>query len=193
MNQCVTLGQCSAITRSASGAVRRINDPLTNSGFVDTHAVDFNLTWNSPDWAIGRFMLTSSTSHLLDYIDGATTPAVHREGTERGSPAQGFPEWKSTTSLNWDWQSLGATLTNRYTSSLTETANGNSKLGSYSLWDLQARWQLPMSDRFMLSAGVNNITNVATPGCFSCDVNNMDPTVYDVPGRFGYVRFSIKH
>src|SRR4029077_17441895 len=100
------------------------------------------------------FSLNSSTSHLIDYIDGATTPAVHREGTERGSPSQGFPKWKSTPSLNWELGDWGATLTNRYTSSLIETANGNTKMGSSSLFDVQARWDLPtmvMSQPLMLT------------------------------------------
>src|SRR5262249_39095733 len=119
MTLCATAGQCAAITRSSSGAGRRIDDPLTNAGFVHTHAVDFNVSWTGPDTAIGRFAVTSSTSHLIDYIDGATNPAVHREGTERGSPSQGFPKWKSTTSLNWEWGDWGGTLTNRYASSLT--------------------------------------------------------------------------
>ena len=38
MQNCVNNGACSAITRSASGAVRAIDDPLTNGGFVPTLA-----------------------------------------------------------------------------------------------------------------------------------------------------------
>lgn len=49
-----------------------------------------------------------------------------------------------------------------------------------------------MNDGVTLSAGVNNVFDEETPGCFSCDVNNMDPTIYDVPGRFGYVRIAFR-
>lgn len=193
MTLCATTGQCASITRSPSGAVRRIDDPLTNAGFVDTRAVDFNISWTSPDWSVGQFALSSFTSHLLEYTDGATSPAVSRDGTERGSPSQGFPEWKSTTSLNWEWSTWGVTLTNRYTSSLIETANGGSKLGSYSPWDVQVRWGPEAFSGVQLALGVNNLFEEETPGCFSCDVNNMDPSVHDVPGRFGYVRLSYRH
>ncbi|MFZ2029915.1 MAG: TonB-dependent receptor, partial [Vitreimonas sp.] len=91
MQNCVNNGDCSAITRSASGAVRAIDDPLTNGGFVKTHALDFTINWTSPDWSFGRFSASSNINHLIDFIDGATSPAVHREGTERGSPSQGYP------------------------------------------------------------------------------------------------------
>jgi len=40
--------------------------------------------------------------------------------------------------------------------------------------------------------GANNLFKEKAPGCFSCDINNFDPTVYDLPGRFFYARASIK-
>jgi iron complex outermembrane receptor protein len=195
MQLCVTQGQCSAITRSASGAVRGIDDPLTNGGFVDTQAVDFRISWTSPDWSFGQFSVDSFTSHLLEFTDGATTPPVSREGTERGSPSQGYPEWKSQTSINWELGDWGATLTNRYVSSVIETAHNNTELDSVSYWDGQVRW----SPSFIadgdveFALGVNNLFDEDTPGCFSCDVNNMDPSIHDVPGRFGYFRIAYKH
>ncbi len=194
MTLCATIGQCSTISRSPSGAVRSIDDPLTNGGFVDTRAVDFSVSWTSPDTPVGQFELRSFTSHLLEFTDGATNPAASREGTERGSPSQGYPEWKSSNTLNWTLGAWGASLTNRYVSSLVETANGGSELGSYSVWDIQGRLTPSWLDESMtLALGVNNLFEEETPGCFSCDVNNMDPSVHDVPGRFGYVRLAYRH
>ena len=181
---------CSAITRSASGAVRAIDDPLTNGGFVETHAIDFTINWTSPDWSIGRFSASSNINHLIDFIDGSTSPAVHREGTERGSPSQGYPDWKATTTVNWDFHDWGASVTNRYISSLIETANGNTRStrSRTGICKCAGRPHNFADGHLQLALGVNNITDVDTPGCFSCDVNNMDPTLYDLPGRFGYVR-----
>jgi iron complex outermembrane receptor protein len=194
MTLCATTGQCSTISRSPSGAVRSIDDPLTNAGFVETRAVDFTMSWMSPETSVGQFEFRSFTSHLLEFIDGATTPATSREGTERGSPSQGYPEWKSSNTLNWSLGAWGASLSNRYTSSLVETANGGTEMGSYSLWDIQGRltpsW---LGEGVTLALGVNNLFEEETPGCFSCDVNNMDPSVHDVPGRFGYVRLAYRH
>ena len=195
MNICVNTGQCSAITRAPNGAVRAIDDPLSNGGFVDTHAIDFTITWTSPAWSMGRFSVVSNINHLIDYIDGATDPAEHREGVERGAPTQGFPEWKAQTTLNWDWQDWGASITNRYVSSLLEVNNGGTTMSAVSYWDLQMRWSpATIADgHLQLALGVNNLFDEATPGCFSCDVNNMDPGVHDAPGRFGYVRIAYKH
>jgi iron complex outermembrane receptor protein len=195
MTLCATLGQCAAITRAASGAVRAIDDPLTNSGFVETSAIDFNVSWTSPDWSFGTFSVVSFTSHLLEFTDGATNPPVSREGTERGSPSQGYPEWKSQTIVGWDLNDWGASLTNRYVSSLIEVANGGTKLDSVSYWDAQLRWMpAAIADgRVQFSLGVNNVFDEDTPGCFSCDVNNMDPSVHDIPGRFGYFRIAYTH
>ena len=195
MALCATSGQCSAITRSASGAVRAIDDPLTNGGFVDTRAVDFNITWQSPDWSFGQFAVSSFTSHLLEFVDGATNPPVSREGTERGSPSQGYPEWKSQTTLAWDLSDWGASLTNRYVSAVTEVANGGTELDSVSYWDAQLRWMPAFiaDGRVQFALGVNNVFDEETPGCFSCDVNNMDPSIHDVPGRFGYFRIAYTH
>lgn len=49
-----------------------------------------------------------------------------------------------------------------------------------------------VEDRVELAVGVNNLFDEDTPGCFSCDVNNMDPSIHDVPGRFGYIRLAIR-
>jgi iron complex outermembrane receptor protein len=195
MTQCAELGQCSAITRSPTGAVRAIDDPLTNAGFVDTSAIDFSISWTSPDWSFGSFQVTSLTSHLLEFLDGATNPAVDRAGTERGSPAQGYPEWKSQTRVDWDLNDWGVSVTNRYVSSVTETANANSELDAVSYWDGQVRWTPGnLADgRMTFTLGVNNIFDEETPGCFSCDVNNMDPSIHDAPGRFAYARIAFRH
>ena len=45
---------------------------------------------------------------------------------------------------------------------------------------------------FGFAVGVNNIFKTKAPGCVTCDINNFDPTVYDVPGRYYYARVSVK-
>ena len=47
-----------------------------------------------------------------------------------------------------------------------------------------------MDKRLALTVGVNNVFNADPPACFSCSLNNYDPTTYDVPGQFGYLRVS---
>ncbi len=119
--------------------------------------------------------------------------AIAREGTERGSPDQAYPEVKSTLSVDWDWRTWGATLTARYISSVEEPAGVGNTLDAVTYLDMQARWTPErFSDRVTLAVGVNNLTDEDPPGCFSCGLNNFDPTTYDPPGSLGYVRFAYR-
>jgi hypothetical protein len=43
-----------------------------------------------------------------------------------------------------------------------------------------------------LAFGVNNLFNTRAPGCNTCDLNNFDPTMYDIPGRYFYARMGVK-
>ena len=45
---------------------------------------------------------------------------------------------------------------------------------------------------FGFAIGVNNIFGADPPPCFTCGLNNIDPTTYDVPGRFFYARASLR-
>ena len=47
-----------------------------------------------------------------------------------------------------------------------------------------------LENRLGLTIGVNNVFNQDPPACFSCTGPNYDPSTYDVPGQFGYVRLS---
>ncbi|MBL8550221.1 MAG: TonB-dependent receptor [Hyphomonadaceae bacterium] len=200
VNLCAQTGDpvaCAAVGRSSGGFITGITNPLTNVGGIDTRAIDYNITWTSPAWSVGQFSVRSATSNLLEYSErvavGSAVVERSLEGVERGSPAQGFPEWRSTTTIDWDLASFGATLGARYMSSLVEINNGGTELDAITYWDAQVRWSPGMwQDKVMLAVGVNNLFDEETPGCFSCDVNNMDPNLYDVPGRFGYIRFAYK-
>jgi iron complex outermembrane receptor protein len=45
---------------------------------------------------------------------------------------------------------------------------------------------------FGFALGANNLFDVDPPACFTCGLNNMDPTTYDVPGTFFYARATFK-
>ena len=116
---------------------------------------------------------------------------IEREGTEQGSPDQAFPKFKSTGIIDWTLNDFGASLTGRYIEGVEE-GNGN-ELGARFYTDVQLRWSPPwMDNRFGLAIGANNLFNVDPPACFTCGLNNMDPTTYDVPGTFFYARVSFR-
>jgi iron complex outermembrane receptor protein len=89
--------------------------------------------------------------------------------------------------------SVKALVTGRYIGPVTEIQDKTKQLQSRFYTDFQLQFAPTMLDgRFTLTLGMNNAFDVAPPACFSCSLNNYDPTTYDVPGRFGYVRLSYK-
>ena len=37
-----------------------------------------------------------------------------------------------------------------------------------------------------------NIAGTAPPACYSCQLSNYDPALYDLPGQFFYARVGVK-
>ena len=195
LGRCATTADplsCAAITRSASGQVAQIRGFLQNIASIETDGIDATLTWRGPEWSIGRFNLFWANSFLFNYT--VTVPAtvgvtvIEREGTEQGSPDQAFPEFKSTAILDWTLREFGASLTFRYIDGVDE-ADGN-HMDSILYTDLQLRWNL--NDNFGFALGVNNLFEADPPPCGTCGLNNIDPTTYDVPGRFFYARATVR-
>ena len=68
---------------------------------------------------------------------------------------------------------------------------GGNKLKSRFYGDVQLTFRPTwIGERVGLTLGINNVFDTDPPACFSCSLNNYDPTTYDVPGRFGYARLS---
>jgi iron complex outermembrane receptor protein len=184
---------CAAITRTASGAIAQIRGTLQNIASIETDGIDATVTWRSPETSAGTFGVFLSGTRLLNYTvtvpatDGVTR--IEREGTEQGSPDQAFPRWKGMGVLDWSRGEFGASVTGRYIGSVVES-DGN-RLDSTFYTDVQLRWTLDDGD-FGFALGANNLFNVDPPACFTCGLNNMDPTTYDVPGTFLYARATIR-
>jgi iron complex outermembrane recepter protein len=200
LNRCAQNGDalsCAAIDRSGSGAVTQIRGLLQNIAGIKTDGLDVTLNYRSPMTGAGRFGLFWTNTFLFHYqvsvpaTNGVTQ--IDREGTEQGSPDQAFPKWKSTAVLDWSQpgdQGFGASLTGRYIAGVDE-ANGN-HMSSRLYTDIQLRWEPDSWHGFGFALGANNLFNVDPPACFTCGLNNMDPTTYDVPGTFLYARVSLK-
>lgn len=192
--QTLDLLACNTITRTVSGQVTGIANPLINIGGVKTKQTDLSVTYAAPEMSIGAIDLRLNVAHLDEFTEFVPTSAglspISREGTERGSPDQAYPEWKTSFTVDWSLGPFGASLLTRNVSSVTEPGN---KLGATTYLDAQFRWTPEfMQDNATLTVGILNLTDEDPPACFSCGLNNFDPTTYDPPGRFGYVRVAIK-
>jgi len=190
---------CASVHRSGSGAVTQIEGTLQNIAGIKTQGWDLNFAYRTPKLSWGRLGFTWNNTflHKFDVITPTDTgtQTEHRRGVEIGSPVAGYPKWRSLGVIDWDYDQFGASLTGRRMSGLTEINAGNNKMGSIFYTDLQLRWNPTFMaiKNLALAAGVNNMFNAHTPGCISCDINNMDQTLYNTPGRYYYVRIGVKY
>ncbi|MEG3088668.1 TonB-dependent receptor domain-containing protein [Sphingomonas sp. PB4P5] len=200
LNNCALLGDaasCAQIVRTANGFINEIDATLDNLDAIRTRGLDATLNYRSPQSSVGTFGLSVNATRLLKYTLSASNGLVviDRKGTERGSPDQAFPEWKGNATIDWAYGPIAASFTGRYIDGVTERdANGDpNEMKSRIYGDAQIILSPAMFDnRFAFTIGVNNVFNTDPPACFSCSLNNFDPTTYDVPGQFGYLRISYK-
>ncbi|MFN2473015.1 MAG: TonB-dependent receptor domain-containing protein [Sphingomicrobium sp.] len=201
LNNCALLGDrpsCALVIRTSNGFVNEIDGTLQNLDSIRTRGIDGTLNYRTHRSSIGQFGLAANATWLLKYVLSASNGFVvlNRRGTERGSPDQAFPKFKGNATIDWTLGDVGASFTGRYIDSVTEINQNTglpNRLGSRFYGDVQLRWTPAFFDRrFQLTAGVNNVFDKDPPGCFSCSLNNFDPTTYDVPGQFGYIRLSYK-
>ena len=197
LGRCTASGDalsCAAITRTASGAIAQIRGLLQNIASIETDGVDVTFNARTAQTSAGRFGLLWNSTFLFHY--DVTVPAtagtttLRRAGSEQGSPDQAFPKFKSNAVLDWSLGDFAASLTGRYISGVVED-NGN-RMRHRLYTDIQLRWEGKSLGGFGFALGANNLFNVSPPPCFSCGLNNMDPTTYDVPGTFFYARVTYK-
>ncbi|MBT8131728.1 MAG: TonB-dependent receptor, partial [Gammaproteobacteria bacterium] len=154
-------------------------------------------------------------------VDPTAPSGVQRrslEGVEVND--RGKPEWKSTFALNWLYNDWSAAWTLRYIDeqiekcssflpnspdsltalglcsqpNLTDTRLSMNKLDSTIFNDLQVTYT--PTDRFegfSVTLGINNVLDEDPPACYSCSLNGYDPSTYDNPGRFTYIRANWKN
>ena len=198
LSRCANSGDalsCAAITRTPSGLISRINAQLQNIGSIRTRGIDVTLNYKTPKSSVGMFGLSVNGNYLLKYTEtfpaqiGFTT--TEYRGTTRGFPDQSYPKLKLAGIIDWSLGTYSASFTGRYINGVVES-NGN-QLASRFYSDVQVTFGLPgMKDRAALTLGVNNVFNQDPPPCFTCTGPNFDPTTYDVPGQFGYIRLTYK-
>lgn len=186
---------CASVVRSASGLISRINGVLQNIGSIKTRGIDVTFNYRSPETSVGTIGLTANGNFLLKYAE--TFPSAtgfdttDYRGTTRGFPDQSYPKFKGNAVLDWQYSIVDASFTGRYIRGVVE--GDGSKLNSRFYGDVQLTltpgW---LNSRTTLTIGVNNVFNQDPPACNSCTGPNFDPTTYDVPGQFGYLRIAYK-
>ena len=170
----------------------------TNVGTLTTSGIDVNLEWRGPATAIGRFSLALNGTYVLDYAQGGYESAgVPSAGTRNPLGVGAIARYRQYAQLNWTLGPWGATLANNYQSGYSEPCREEDptgctarRVGSYSVWDLQARYTGLKNATFTL--GVRNALDQAPPLSNQGDgfQVGLDPSYADARGRMFYLALS---
>jgi iron complex outermembrane receptor protein len=196
--RCAELGDsaaCSNVVRTQSGIISRVVGLLQNIGQIRTKGIDLTFNYRTPQTGIGQFGLTLNGNYLLKYTETFPTAggsaSISYKGTTRGFPDQSYPKYKGTGVVSWSLGAVDASFTGRYINHVVE--GSGARLANTFYGDVQLGYTPDFLDkRFTFTLGVINLFNKIPPACTSCTGPNYDPTTYDVPGQFGYLRVSYK-
>ena len=199
---------CNGIVRGSGGAITAFANQLTNIGRIETDGFDWTVTLTTSEFGIGGFRFTWANTYLNSYKEFTPGPTgdieTERVGTELGSPTRGFVRYKSTFATDWLFHDFTTSLTLRYISKLDEQcpegleiycSNGaaGNELGEKIYADLRVAWSPGFWDhRAEFAIGMQNVTNEEPDVCRTCDLANMDGTIYPIPGRFVHARAAVK-
>ncbi|MDZ4307720.1 TonB-dependent receptor domain-containing protein [Allopontixanthobacter sp.] len=198
LSRCAQLADplaCGNITRTASGFISSIRGLLQNIGEIKTAGIDATFNFRSGETGAGSFGLSLNGNFLDKYEEtfptDAGTATIDFRGTTRGFPDQSYPKFKGTGVLSWAMGGLDAAFTGRYIDSVEES--DGKKLASRFYGDIQVSFAPRfMDEAFRFTVGVLNVFDTDPPACFSCTGPNYDPSTYDLPGQFGYVRLTYR-
>jgi iron complex outermembrane receptor protein len=172
----------------------------------DTRAGEFRVQWMNT-W------LNEFTEILLDPSSQSGFRERSLEGITEND--RGRPEWTSTLIVDWFYSDWSASWTMRYIDEQSErcsdfldgspdsltnlglcsepntTDNSLSRntLDATTFHDLQVTYRPSRWDgNIAFTLGVNNVFSEDPPACYSCSLNGYDPSTYDMPGNFTYLR-----
>ena len=181
-----------------------------NVGTLRTSGSDVDLRWRAPSSSWGQLTLSLTGTYVIDYeIDGAFTDAPEGAG-RRGRNDGAVSRWRHYAMIDWNRGPWGATLAQNFQNGYSEidlatcadpsgpqirdNCPGDRRVGSYSIWDLQARYRGVRN--LSLALGVRNLFDRAPPltnqgGTFQVGI---DPTYGDPRGRVWYaaVRYAFR-
>jgi len=169
------------------GPILAVLLPTTNYGRQEVRGVDVDAHYDLGLGAAGRVALTFSGTYLDSYRQ--TTPDGEFPDFAGARGAVGaIPRWRHNLAATWSRSAWSATLAQNYQLGYDEpdAVSGVRRVGSYSLWDLQAQYA-GWKD-VALAAGVRNLfdTNPPVSNQNQAFQVGYDPTYVDPRGRLFY-------
>jgi iron complex outermembrane receptor protein len=183
---------CALITRTAFSAIQTLKDQVVNIGSTSTSGLDIGANYTFPSTGIGDFKVSVDDTHIKSYqVDGQELSGIERGGSVFPF---GVPKDKIRAEGDWTNGAWSASYTLRFIRSMVEENNGvptGVHIGATTYHDVQGSYNMD-SIATTFSLGIRNLWNKEPPSSTVQELNNFDPTLYDVPGRFFYGRAEVK-
>ena len=196
---------------AAAGKVLYVTDQYVNLEPQTLRGVDYNFSWNSPETAIGRFDVSVTGTHLIEFYRqrspalqaledaksaGLVDPSIRITGGGDLIGNGGNPEWKWSGTLTWRYQQLSVGASARYASSYVEngltladgtpwTVKSQTLANAFVKYDFAREGWL---NNVAVKVGANNIANKRPP--ISDDVFGYPSGVYQANPRYWYINVS---
>jgi iron complex outermembrane receptor protein len=169
------------------GPILAVLLPTTNYGRQEVRGTDVDARFDLSLRDAGHLGVTFSGTYLDAYRQ--TTPDGEFPDFAGSRGAVGaIPRWRHNVAATWFRGAWSATLAQNYQLGYDEpdTVTGVRRVGSYSLWDLQA--QYAASKDVIIAAGVRNLfdTNPPVSNQNQAFQVGYDPTYVDPRGRLFY-------
>ena len=199
-NSLVTRAAPSATQPNLPGRIIRIDQRYINIGEEKIAGFDVDAVARMPEQTWGRLVFRLNGTYYSKYdvqqTDGTFAGFVSNQYLAATTGIN--PRWKHYATATWTygpWQTtLGQTFQSSYIDVNTDTEDNLRRVGSLSLWDLQA--QYTGFKNWTLTLGVKNLFDTNPP--FTNQNNTFqvgfDPSYYDPRARFlyGSVGFTFK-
>lgn len=191
-----------------AGKVLYVTDQYVNLEPQTLRGVDYNVSWNSPETRIGRFDVSVTGTHLIEFYrqrspalqaledakgTGLVDPSIRITGGGDLIGNGGNPEWKWSGTLTWRYRQLSVGATARYASSYVDnfltlsdgtpwTVQSQTLANAFVKYDFEREGWL---DGVSLKFGANNLANKRPP--VADDVFGFPSGVYQANPRYWYI------
>ncbi len=179
-----------------------------NSGTRSTDGLDLSMT-QVTDISIGKLFLAGNATRMLslsmeDFPGSVPTDYLGGFWADGKAMADvGFPEYRATASVAWEYERYYLGIAWNYTSAVREDLSGQNfetidgnppdiRAGrDYNTIDLRTRYTIPKVEAD-LSFGINNLFDERPPAVFTASESNIARQFADLRGRFYYLELSKK-
>jgi iron complex outermembrane receptor protein len=187
-------------------SILNVIEPTINVGKQGVDGIDIDLRYRLPAalWPTAWGGLNAGINGTYYNHFKLTQPAdfsypnfAGQSGVPYGYTQGAIPRWKHYATLDWTYGPWGVTLAETYQTHydepdfLSEDPNGKRTVGSYEVWDIQARFN--GFKNVQLALGVRNLFDRAPPrvGDVGTFITGYDPSYGDPRGRMYYGTISV--